>query len=755
MSTNNSFQLDQYCLSDSIGTGPLGEVSLLKSKESGKLHIIKVFNKNIPKINNKKESKKILQEIEIISKFQFPSIVQFNGFCQIQHKNSAIVSEFISDRSLHQIIQSKNNAKFNDTTKLIIIYGIAKGLSYLHSNGIIHCNLKTENIIVDDNYHPYITDFALSKSIHSVLNKKSIKSTYKIHGNVSNFPPEFFTDYEYTQKGDVYAFSMILYEILTGKKPFVDVKFTKIVDDIRKGVRPKLNKSIPKAFQKLIKKCWDNDSYNRPSFDQIVELLKTNPDFITDNIDREKYLCYIDHCIESKEMKTIQQNDIKEKVIKENIENNLDVDKQANEIVGNEKTKTESNKEEYTKNVESEEIDTKQEQNNTLLSKPRKRNLNKNPKEIEAEQMLVQYEESYEKQKVLYEYDSMYFTSRAIYNLSSEAYLISHRMKYLTKKEEALKNMEDIIEKVSISTLANHAVFLYGTKSTENPDYDKISKYLKRAGLKGYNDCLEYYINLIEDNNVINNNLSELGYIYELLSYYEKSLDKNERAKECFENSIKYYKEGIKSKDPESMYRYSLLIEKGLVKPKKKDLFLELVKKAASMNHPSSMCKYAEIIEKNNNYNKSHDYRAIELYQKAASFNHPDAMFKYAQILEEICVIKSDRLKSIELYHKAACLDHPGAMYRYAKILDEGRGIMADKLKAIDYLKKAADNGIVDAMFDFALMNQFGQMMPINKQAAIKYYRMAADKGHIDSKHNLDMMLANGDEIQSDLVESN
>lgn len=297
--------LDQYKIADHVGEGPTGDIHLLKSKESDLTYCVKILKKSISKNDEKKESKKFLQEIGSLSKLNYQSIVRFIGFSPIKYSNnntSAIVSDFVSNVSLHQILQQSkdgSNDQFNDTAKLIVIYGIAAGMSYLHSHNVVHCNLKTENIILDNDYYPFITDFALSKIIHEKLNKKTIDSTNKIHGTVVYLPPEFFTDYQYTKQSDVYAFSMIMYEILTGEKPFGNYDFTKIVKKVSQNHRPKINSKISKSFQNLIEKCWDQDPNNRPTFDQIVDQLKNDASFITESVDNAKYSSYIEKLTDS------------------------------------------------------------------------------------------------------------------------------------------------------------------------------------------------------------------------------------------------------------------------------------------------------------------------------------------------------------------------------------------------------------------------------------------------------------------------
>lgn len=174
-----------------------------------------------------------------------------------------------------------------DTEKLIIIYGIASGMSYLHSHNIIHRDLKPSNIFLDENSYPSISGFNISKEI----NDNSTKPNKKIKGTPIYVAPEVYSNKGYSKSSDVYSFSLIVYELLTGEKPYSNLRSSK---EIKKYVvdenhRPSFSFPISKCYRQLIEKCWLFDPNQRPTFDEIINELKTNHDFITNEIDIQKY----------------------------------------------------------------------------------------------------------------------------------------------------------------------------------------------------------------------------------------------------------------------------------------------------------------------------------------------------------------------------------------------------------------------------------------------------------------------------------
>ena len=135
---------------------------------------------------------------------------------------------------------------------------------------------------------PKIADFGLSKIVKSKCDKNNglfeTKGDY-IKGTPVYISPEIWERKKYTQYSDVYAYSLILYEIFTGDRLFNKCINLNIQLKLIEGYRPPFNKPIPLAYKNLIERCWREIPYSRPTFDEISFELKNDKKFITEKVD--------------------------------------------------------------------------------------------------------------------------------------------------------------------------------------------------------------------------------------------------------------------------------------------------------------------------------------------------------------------------------------------------------------------------------------------------------------------------------------
>lgn len=291
--------INKFVQLDCIGRGCFAHAYKILDKDSGKEYVAKISINRIDydHISEKDDITALERELNINSKISHPCITKFYGYSLYDFDNSPrpmIIIEYAPKGTLQSIVNLERNGfvidGWDSTQKLIIIYGIAAGMAYLHSNNILHRDLKLDNILLDSNLCAKIADFGLSK-IYTVTSSPSPND----RGPSIYFAPETICDNKYSQKTDVYSFAFILYELLIGKVQYPNLSMLEFLENVvYKDLRPDIKKDIPASYRKLIEDCWSKLPSDRPSFNQILERLQRDPGFITSNVNKERFFNYID-----------------------------------------------------------------------------------------------------------------------------------------------------------------------------------------------------------------------------------------------------------------------------------------------------------------------------------------------------------------------------------------------------------------------------------------------------------------------------
>ncbi|KAI7739726.1 hypothetical protein M8C21_000492 [Ambrosia artemisiifolia] len=182
---------------------------------------------------------------------------------------------------------------------LMITKQLANALQYLHNIGIVHRDVKPANVLLDKSMKPHLADFGLSEYKQDLQKvtvenwRSSGKPTGGFHkknmvGTLIYMAPEVLRKEIHTEKSDVYSFGITINELLTGVVPYTDLRteaqahtvlemnyteqqLTAAV--VSEGLRPALagtESGAPPRLLSLIQRCWDADTQNRPSFDDVV-----------------------------------------------------------------------------------------------------------------------------------------------------------------------------------------------------------------------------------------------------------------------------------------------------------------------------------------------------------------------------------------------------------------------------------------------------------------------------------------------------
>lgn len=207
--------------------------------------------------------KDFLYECKAMETLRHPNIVLFLGQCT-KLPNLSLVLEYCSRKSLWTLLQ-KNEIKLSWGDRRRMLLEIAKGMNYLHSFNppILHRDLKSLNILIDDGFRPKIADFGWTRI-------KADDMTGKI-GTFQWMAPEVIKSQPYTEKADIYSFGIIIWEFASREPPYKNINGAQVaIEVLNNNLRPKIPIGTPKAIQNLMTKCWDKNMDKRPNFKYII-----------------------------------------------------------------------------------------------------------------------------------------------------------------------------------------------------------------------------------------------------------------------------------------------------------------------------------------------------------------------------------------------------------------------------------------------------------------------------------------------------
>lgn len=219
----------------------------------------------------------LITEAQHMYHLRHANILQLQGICREEGILCMITPIMVGGSLANRLRQDRlcrmqrRGEPMSLLDRLRIALDTASGLAFLHSRGIIHRDLKTLNVLLDDRGRAKICDFGLAQVKHA----SSRSDVGGISGTPAWLSPERVEGKTPTEKGDVYALGLLLWALLTSQEPYDQVSnIFVLMKMIQEGRCESLPDDAPEPYAAIIKRCWAMAPEDRPSADQVAHELK-------------------------------------------------------------------------------------------------------------------------------------------------------------------------------------------------------------------------------------------------------------------------------------------------------------------------------------------------------------------------------------------------------------------------------------------------------------------------------------------------
>jgi serine/threonine protein kinase len=225
------------------------------------------------------------QEVKMLATLRHPNIVRFIGACR-KPMVWCIVTEYAKGGSVRQFLMKRQSRSVPLKLAVKQALDVARGMAYVHELGLIHRDLKSDNLLIFSDKSIKIADFGVARIEVQTEGMTPETGTYRW------MAPEMIQHRPYTQKVDVYSFGIVLWELITGMLPFQNMTAVQAAFAVvNKGVRPIVPNDCLPVLGEIMTRCWDANPDVRPPFTDVVRMLENAETEIMTTVRKARFRC--------------------------------------------------------------------------------------------------------------------------------------------------------------------------------------------------------------------------------------------------------------------------------------------------------------------------------------------------------------------------------------------------------------------------------------------------------------------------------
>lgn len=268
-----------------IGSGGFGDVYRAQLKDNTVVAIKKLIHVS------GQGDREFTAEMDTIGKIKHRNLVPLLGYCKVGDER-LLVYEYMKFGSLEDVLhdRKKTGLKLNWATRRKIAIGAARGLAFLHHNcipHIIHRDMKSSNVLLDENLEARVSDFGMARHMNAVDTHLSVST---LAGTPGYVPPEYYQSFKCSTRGDVYSYGVVLLELLTGKQPTDSPDFgdNNLVGWVKQHAKTRISDVFDRELLnedptleiellqhlKVACACLDDQHLKRPTMIQVMAMFK-------------------------------------------------------------------------------------------------------------------------------------------------------------------------------------------------------------------------------------------------------------------------------------------------------------------------------------------------------------------------------------------------------------------------------------------------------------------------------------------------